>query len=151
MLVLVKLPYYCLGANLRRYTNIQRIQENCLNMFAHTLYLNREWGSGGDGGLGLNFVTPWSNIFVVYESWCAEKSSCVVIEVHSLKRELLQSLIVNREYTYMEEIKTLLINSFFFFLASFFSASEHKREVERHQITNKTKNGSISFIKSNFS
>ena len=58
------------------------------------------------------FVTPWSNIFVVYESWSAEKPLCIVIEVDSLKRELLQSLIVNREYTYLEEIKSLLINTF---------------------------------------
>ena len=103
------------------------------------------WG-GGRGAAGLIFVIPWSNIFVVYESWCAEKSLCVVIDVDSLKRELLQSLIVNREYTYIEEIKSLLINRFFFFLASFFSASKDKREVERHQIKNKTKNVSISFI-----
>ena len=41
-------------------------------------------------GVGeLTFVTPWSNIFVVYESWCAEKPLCIVIEVDSLKRELL--------------------------------------------------------------
>ena len=81
------------------------MKEKCLNMFAHTLYLNREWGEN-------IFGTPWSNIFVVYESWCAEKPLCIVIEVDSLKRELLQSLIVNREYTYLKEIKSLLIDSF---------------------------------------
>ena len=81
------------------------MQEKCLNMFADTLYLNRELGEN-------IFVTPWSNIFVVYESWSAEKPLCFVIEVDSLKRELLQSLIVNREYTYLEEIKSLLINTF---------------------------------------
>ena len=81
------------------------MQEKCLNMFGHTLYLNREWEEN-------IFGTPWSNIFVVYESWCAEKPLCIVIEVDSLKRELLQSLIVNREYTYLEEIKSLLINTF---------------------------------------
>ena len=79
--------------------------EKWLNMFAHTLYLNREWGE-------LIFMTPWSNIFVIHESWCAEKLLCIVIEVDSLKHELLQSLIVNREYTYLEEIKSLLINTF---------------------------------------
>ena len=57
MLVLVNLPYYCPGANLRRYTNIQPIQEKCLNMFAHTLYLNRELGEGWGGG-GAHFCDP---------------------------------------------------------------------------------------------
>jgi len=95
-----------------RYTTIQ-IQEKSINIFAHTMYLN--------GGGELIFVTPWSNIFSVYESWCAEKPLCIVIEVDSLKRELLQSLIVSREYTYIEEIKSLLISSvccfaFFFFV-----------------------------------
>ena len=44
--------------------------------------------------------------------------------------ELLKSLIVNREYTYIEEIKSLLINSVFFFWLLFFSASKDKREVK---------------------
>ena len=71
-------------------------------MFAHRLYLNRE-GRGGE----LIFVTPCSNIFVVYESWCVEKPLCIVTELDFLKRELLKSLIVSREYTYIEEIKSL--------------------------------------------
>ena len=90
-------------------------------MFADTLYLNREWGE-------LIFVTPWSNIYVVYESLCAEKPLCIVIEVDSLKRELLQSLIVNHEYTYIEEVTSL---KHFFCFALFFSASKSKCEVER--------------------
>ena len=90
-------------------------------MFSDTLYLNREWGE-------LIFVTPWSNIYVVYESLCAEKPLCSVIEVDSLKRELLQSLIVNHEYTYIEEVTSL---KHFFCFALFFSASKSKREVER--------------------
>ena len=36
-----------------------------------------------------------------------------VIEVDPLKRELLQSLIVNREYTYLEEVNSL--KQFFLF------------------------------------
>ena len=61
----------------------------------------------GVGELIFVFVTQWWNIFVIHESWCAEKLLCIVIEVDSLKRELLQSLIMNREYTYIEEIKSL--------------------------------------------
>ena len=45
MVVLVNLPYYCSGANLGRQTNIQ-IQEKRINMFANTLYFNRQWGGG---------------------------------------------------------------------------------------------------------
>ena len=75
-------------------------------------------------------VTPWWDIFVIYESWCAEKTLWVieVIEVDSLKRELLQFFIVNREYTYIEEVKSL---KHFFCFALFFSASKSKCEVER--------------------
>ena len=62
-----------------------------------------EQGGEGEGG-ELIFVTLWSNIFGVYESRCAEKPLCIVIEVDSLKRELLQSFIVSREYTYIEEL-----------------------------------------------
>ena len=87
-------------------------------MFADTLYLNREWGE-------LIFVTPWSNIYVVYESLCAEKPLCIVIEVDSLKRELLQSLIVNHEYTYIEEVTSL--KHFFLFCFIFFSQQEQVR------------------------
>ena len=36
----------------------------------------------------------------------------------------LQSLIVNREYTYIEEIKSLLINSLFFFWLLFFQPAK---------------------------
>ena len=71
MLVLVNLPYYYSGANLRRYTNIQRIQEKCLNMFAHSLYLNRELEKRGGGGVGggAYFCDPViQHFFVVYES-----------------------------------------------------------------------------------
>ena len=72
MLVLVNLSYYCSGANLRRYTNIQRIQEKCLNMFAHSLYLNRELekgAGGGEVGGGAHFCDPViQHFFVVYES-----------------------------------------------------------------------------------
>ena len=98
MLVLVNFPYYCSGTNLGTYTNIQ-IQEKwkMFNIYTiNTLYLNREWGGGGRGGI--IFVAPWSNIFVVHESWCSETPLCSVIEVDSLKRKLLQSLIMNREY-----------------------------------------------------
>ena len=94
MLVLVNLHYYCSGANLGRCTNIQ-IQEKwkMFNIYTfNTLYLNREWGGG------IIFVSPWSNVFVVHESWCSETPLCSVIEVDSLKRKLLQSLIMNREY-----------------------------------------------------
>ena len=52
-------------------------------------------------------MTPCSNIFVVYESWYVEKPLCIVTELDFLKRELLKSLIVSREYTYIEEIKSL--------------------------------------------
>ena len=52
------------------------------------------------GGGGIIFVTPWSNIFGVYESWWAENTLSIVIEVDSLKRELLQYFIVSREYPY---------------------------------------------------
>ena len=51
-----------------------------------------------------------------------------MIEVDSLKRELLQSLIVNREYTYIKEVKSL---KQFFLFCLIFSASKSKREVER--------------------
>ena len=94
MLVFVNLLYYCSGANLGRCTNIQ-IQEKwkMFNIYTfNTLYLNREWGGG------IIFVAPWSNVFVVHESWCSETPLCSVIEVDSLKRKLLQSFIMNREY-----------------------------------------------------
>ena len=51
-----------------------------------------------------------------------------MIEVDSLKRELLQSLILNREYTYIKDVKSLKQFSLFCFI---FSASKSKREVER--------------------
>ena len=98
------------------------------------------------GGGELIFVTLCSNIFVVYESWCVEKPLCIVIAVDFLKRELLQSLIVSREYTYIEEINSLSINSFFF-LFFFFSeqgqaqswASSATYILWRDKIKNKTK------------
>ena len=74
----------------------------------------------GGGGGELIFVIPWSNIFGVYESWCAEKPLRTVIELDSLKRELLQSLIVSREYTYIEKVMSLLINNVFLVLLFFF-------------------------------
>ena len=63
-------------------------------MFAHTLYLNRELEKEGGGGGGV--VTPWSNILLL-----------------SMNRDVW---IVNCEYTYIEEIKSLLMNSLFFYL-----------------------------------
>ena len=163
MLVLVNLLYYCSGANLGRCTNIQ-IQEKwkMFNIYTfNTLYLNRELGEGG-----IIFVAPWSNIFVFHESWCSETPLCSVIEVDSLKRKLLQSLIMNRKYqANTHTLKKLSrVNSFFFLL--FFSASKGKREVERqgqHLFCKGIKlkirlkkitvlfNMNISFIKTNIS
>ena len=100
-------------------------------MFAHTLYFNRQWGGEGEGKGrgGLIFVTPWSKIFIVYESWCAEKPLCIVVDADSLKRELLQSLIMTwSSITYIEELLSHL-KSFLF--CSIFSASKSKRKVER--------------------
>ena len=163
MLVLVNLLYYCSGANLGRCTNIQ-IQEKwkMFNIYTfNTLYLNRELGEGG-----IIFVAPWSNIFVVHESWCSETPLCSVIEVDSLKRKLLQSLIMNHKYqANTHTLKKLSrVNSFFFLL--FFSPSKGKREVERQvqhlfckgiklkiRLKNITVlfNMNISFIKTNIS
>ena len=96
-------------------------------MFAHTLYFNRQWGGEGRGGL--IFVTPWSKIFVVYESWCAEKPLCTVVDADSLKRKLLQSFIMTwSSITYIEELLSHLKSFLFFFI---FSASKSKRKVER--------------------
>ena len=78
MIVLVNLPYYCPGANLRRYTNIQRIREKCLNMFAHTLYLNRELGRGGGGGGG-SFLCPRDQtLFLLYMNRDVLKNRCML-------------------------------------------------------------------------
>ena len=147
MLVLVNLLYYCSGANLGRYTNIQ-IQEKwkMFNIYTfNTLYLNRELGEGG-----IIFVAPWSNIFVVHESWCSETPLCSVIEVDSLKHTLK---------------KLSHVNSFFFF-AFFFTKQGQTRSwassatfiLQRHKIKNKTKkhitvlfNMNISFIQTNIS
>ena len=84
-------------------------------------------------------VTCWK--IVVCCNWSRLPENC----------ELLQSLIVNREYTYIEEIKSLLINSLFFFFGFFFSSQQGQAQSKRHPIKNKTKNVSISLIQSNFS
>ena len=46
MLVLVNLPYYCSGANLGRYTNIQT-KEKCMYVCQYAVFEQGGWGEGG--------------------------------------------------------------------------------------------------------
>ena len=140
MLVLVNLPCYCSGANLGRYTNIQ-IQEKCINIFAHTMYLNREGGRGF-------FCDP-----VIRYFWCLWIVMCWKTVVYcdwSGLPETRTATILHCESwipIYIEEIKSLLINSVFLFCFFFFSEQGQARSrassstyiLWRDKIKNETK------------
>ena len=123
MLVLVNLPYYCSGANLGRYTDIQ-IQEKCINIFAHTMSLN--WEGGGayfcdpviQHFWGLWIVMCWKT--VAYCDWTGlpETWTATILDCESWI------------YIYWKSYVTFDKQCFFGF-AFFFSASKGKLVVER--------------------
>ena len=128
-------------ANLGRYTNIQ-IHEKCINILAHTMYLNREVGGGGD-----YFCDP-----VIQHFWCLWIVMCWKTVVYcdwSGLPETRTATILHCESwipIYIEEIKSLLINSVFLFCFFFQRAKASANRgssstyiLWRDKIKNKTK------------
>ena len=91
------------------------------------------WTGNGEGLGGSFFCDPLIQQFLVSINRFVLINRCVLLWLKCTSRNAncYKSLIVSREYTYIEQINSLLVNSVFCFAFSF-SASKGKRKVERH-------------------